>query len=108
MTRTGKVIEYERDPENPDKVIKEIYTHDIDLDQVEDTVVLTGFPTGEIGIWINGLLMRCIEGHAKGPQVILPDGSCTYLGIRCMKLRADKKTVLTGGAVRRFRLNTSG
>ena len=61
-------------------------------------MVLTGFPSGELGIWMKGLLMRTVEAHKPGPLLILPDGSCTYGGLRCIKLRADKKTLLTGGA----------
>jgi WD40 repeat protein len=98
VTRTGKVIHYTRDPNNLDKIIKETYKEDIDLEGVTATIVLTGFPTGEIGVWVDGLLMRCVEAHHKGPQVIMPDGACTFMGVRCLKLRADRKTVLSGGA----------
>ena len=54
VTRSGKVIHYRRDPADPDRVVAETYKEDIDVEAVTSTVVLTGFPSGEIGVWING------------------------------------------------------
>ena len=85
-------------------------------------VLVTGFPDGALGVWktthrdANGsavdpsldsgsvarwtcaLVQRIAHAHAPGPRLTLPDGTQTYGGVRCLELRCDGKTMLTGGA----------
>ncbi|KAK9816488.1 hypothetical protein WJX72_000919 [[Myrmecia] bisecta] len=61
-------------------------------------LVLTGGPEGQICVWKGDKLVRCVPGHAKGPLVHRPDGPPTYGGVRCLRLREDLKTLLSGGA----------
>jgi hypothetical protein len=42
--------------------------------------------------------MRTVKAHATGPKIITPDGAVTYGGVCVVKLRSDKRTLLTGGA----------
>lgn len=101
VTHTGKIISFHRDSEDETKVVKEEYIGDrdvSDLKKIKNAILLTGFPSGELGIWVGGIMMRCVEAHAPGPQVCMPDGMVTFWGLRAIKLRADFATVLTGGA----------
>ena len=88
-------------------------------------VLVTGFPDGAVGVWKTthrdaegnvvdpsvdsrtsasvvrwtcSLLQRIAHAHAPGPRLSLPDGTQTYGGVRCLELRCDGKTLLTGGA----------
>ena len=88
-------------------------------------VLVTGFPDGAVGVWKTthrdaegnvvdpsvdhqtsasvvrwtcSLLQRIAHAHASGPKLSLPDGTQTYGGVRCLELRCDGKTLLTGGA----------
>ncbi|KAK3275536.1 hypothetical protein CYMTET_16335, partial [Cymbomonas tetramitiformis] len=102
ITHTGKVVSYIRNDNN--EVIAEKYTAQIDIDAVTETIVLTGHQEGTVGIWMQDrvgkprIMMRMVQGHHLGPQVLRPDGSLQYGGVRGMKVRADKCTLLTAGA----------
>ena len=69
-----------------------------------DTLLLTGFPSGEVGVWVRAtpfaarLLLRRIPAHAPGPAHPLPDGSQLPAGVRALVLCEDDATVLSGGA----------
>eukprot|EP00976_Prorocentrum_cordatum_P083248 1185156-Prorocentrum_minimum.AAC.1 len=39
-----------------------------------------------------------VKGHGRGPEVINPEGAVTYMGVRCLRLREDGRTLLSGGA----------
>ena len=87
-------------------------------------VVVTGFPDGGLGVWkvehrdIHGTLLdtgvdenfnkvarwscslvqRISDAHKPGPRRSLNDGTSTFGGVRCVELRGDGRTMLTGGA----------
>jgi hypothetical protein len=42
--------------------------------------------------------MRTVKAHGAGPKIITPDGTVTHGGVCVVKLRSDRKTLLTGGA----------
>ena len=42
--------------------------------------------------------MRSIAAHQAGPQLIAPHGTVTHGGVRALRLRADRTTLLSGGA----------
>jgi microtubule-associated protein-like 6 len=42
--------------------------------------------------------VRVVRAHAPGPQVLREDGPPTFHGVRCLRLRADLKTLLSAGA----------
>ena len=93
---------------------------------VRNDVIVTGFPNGGLGVWkvnrwgINGevidpgldvegnqnnvtrwtclLVQRIADAHAPGPKIHLNDGTSTFGGVRCLNLRGDGATLLTGGA----------
>ena len=70
----------------------------------EDTLLLTGFPSGDVGAWVRAspssarLLLRRIAAHVPGPVYPLPDGSLSPAGVRALVLCSDGVTVLSGGA----------
>ena len=85
-------------------------------------VLVTGFPDGALGVWKTthrdasgasvdpkaeghavvrwtcALVQRIAHAHAPGPKLSLPDGTQTYGGVRCLDLRGDGATLLSGGA----------
>ncbi|KAK3276728.1 hypothetical protein CYMTET_15223 [Cymbomonas tetramitiformis] len=65
-------------------------------------LLATGMPSGEIYLWklgeSGGKAVRTIMAHKSGPSVVLPDGQQTFHGLRCLKLRADHRTLLSAGA----------
>jgi WD40 repeat protein len=48
--------------------------------------------------WNVSLIQRISDAHQPGPRVHLNDGTTTFGGIRCLCLRSDGRTLLTGGA----------
>mmetsp|Transcript_7472 Transcript_7472/g.24809 ORF Transcript_7472/g.24809 Transcript_7472/m.24809 type:complete len:915 (+) Transcript_7472:548-3292(+) len=60
--------------------------------------VLTGTPGGQICVWKDAKLIRTVRAHSTGAPVTRPDGSQTFGGVRCLKLRSDGKVLLSGGA----------
>eukprot|EP00854_Cymbomonas_tetramitiformis_P005597 gene5597-6783_t len=62
-------------------------------------LLATGMPSGEIYLWklgeSGGKAVRTIMAHKSGPSVVLPDGQQTFHGLRCLKLRADHRTLLS-------------
>lgn len=72
-----------------------------------DSCILAGFARGEIGLFVPPYptragstysLTRLFQAHAPGPCMTLTDGSMQYGGVRVIVLRADYRTILTGGA----------
>jgi len=59
---------------------------------------VTGHPSGEVYVWHGGKCVSTVATHAKGPVVVTPDGTQTHGGVRCLRMRADGSTLLTGGA----------
>ena len=90
VTRTGKVI-YERDPESPDRVIKETYKEDIDLEKVTSRLS-HWFPYRRDWHLGRRAAHAIVEAHRES-QVILPDGACTYWG-EVLKLSRQKDGVV--------------
>ncbi|KAK3275930.1 hypothetical protein CYMTET_15970, partial [Cymbomonas tetramitiformis] len=60
--------------------------------------IVTGTPKGDIYVWRNGACARQVAAHKPGKQIITPDGNVTFSGVRCLRVRADGKTLLSGGA----------
>ena len=110
VTHSGKVIAFVRDQRDRSRVVGERYVGDMPggadwLENVTASVVLTGFPSGRIGIWMRSqeppftpLLMRTVAAHERGPPVPLPDGTMSFGGVRALRLRADGRTLLSAGA----------
>lgn len=87
---------------------------------VRQDVIVTGFPNGALGVWLVShvndkgvpadprskmivkwnvnLIQRISDAHQPGPRVHLNDGTTTFGGIRCLCLRSDGRTLLSGGA----------
>ena len=87
---------------------------------VRQDVIVTGFPSGALGVWLvshvndkgvpadprskmivkwgASMVQRIAQAHDTGPRVHLNDGTTTFGGVRCLCLRADGKTLLSGGA----------
>jgi len=92
---------------------------------VRRDVLVTGFSDGALGVWkithvdSNGveahpwtsressrnvarwrcrLIQRIADAHAPGPRISSPDGTPTHGGVRCLAVRRDGKTLLSGGA----------
>ncbi|GMH32772.1 hypothetical protein BSKO_00606 [Bryopsis sp. KO-2023] len=72
-----------------------------------DSGILTGFADGKIGLWLPPYptrpgstyqLKKRFNGHEPGPLVTLNDGTQVHGGVRVLKLRANRRTVLSGGA----------
>lgn len=42
--------------------------------------------------------MSAVQAHDPGPQVAQPNGIPTFGGVRALQLRADGRTLLSGGA----------
>ena len=61
---------------------------------------LTGTPDGAIAVWDSAerKCVRVVRAHAAGPSVTREDGPPTHHGVRCLRLRADNKTLLSAGA----------
>jgi WD40 repeat protein len=100
VTHSGKVIALNRDPHNDEVVVSQEYAGNMKASpqEVSSTFLLTGFPSGEVGIWLSGFMMRTIQAHGTGPKIITADGTVTYGGVMAIKLRSDRTTLLTGGA----------
>ena len=47
--------------------------------RVNSTILITGFTSGEIGLWLNGFMMRTIQAHAPGPKVGVYASACTHV-----------------------------
>ena len=60
---------------------------------------LTGTPDGAIAVWDSAArkCVRVVRAHAAGPSVTREDGPPTHHGVRCLRLRADNKTLLSAG-----------
>jgi len=63
-----------------------------------DSCILTGFSSGQIGLWIPPYptragsvyqLTRKFDAHGPGPKKTLNDGTQQYMGVRVIRLRAD-------------------
>lgn len=78
-----------------------------------DSCILTGFASGQIGLWIPPYPTRAgatyqltskFEAHSPGVKVHMQDGTITYGGVKVIKLRGDPeggttgRTLITGGA----------
>ncbi|CAD7702032.1 unnamed protein product [Ostreobium quekettii] len=72
-----------------------------------DSAILTGFADGKVGLWVPPYptrprstyqLRKVFTAHDPGPLIVLNDGTQVHGGVRVIKLRADNRTVLTGGA----------
>lgn len=61
-------------------------------------IVLTGNADGAIGSWRNCRLSRLTPAHNPGPMRRRKDGTESYGGIRCLTLRQDRTTLLSGGS----------
>ena len=48
--------------------------------------------------WKVELVQRIADAHQTGPRVHLNDGTTTFGGVRCLCLRSDGRTLLSGGA----------
>eukprot|EP00238_Polyblepharides_amylifera_P000834 CAMPEP_0196571110 /NCGR_PEP_ID=MMETSP1081-20130531/1276_1 /TAXON_ID=36882 /ORGANISM="Pyramimonas amylifera, Strain CCMP720" /LENGTH=507 /DNA_ID=CAMNT_0041887893 /DNA_START=231 /DNA_END=1754 /DNA_ORIENTATION=- len=55
-------------------------------------------PSGSIYIWRNGAVVKSLAAHSKGPEIISPTGAVTHSGVRCLRLRSNNSTLLSGGA----------
>ena len=108
VTESGKIVKYLRDKK--DNVVGEKYIADMPggaqwKDRVTSTVLVTGFITGNLGVWLRNhktpfqpQLMRVVRAHKPGPQIVLADGSISFGGVRCLKIRSDEKTLISAGA----------
>lgn len=61
-------------------------------------VVLSGSPDGYILSWKKAKCVGRQSAHGIGPEVHRPDGRLARHGVRALVLRADRKTLLSGGA----------
>ena len=108
VTESGKIVKYLRDKK--DNVVGEKYIADMPggaqwKDRVTSTVLVTGFITGNLGVWLRNhktpfqpQLMRVVRAHKPGPQIVLADGSISFGGVRCLKIRSDEKTLISARA----------
>eukprot|EP00241_Pyramimonas_parkeae_P000789 CAMPEP_0114273362 /NCGR_PEP_ID=MMETSP0058-20121206/29060_1 /TAXON_ID=36894 /ORGANISM="Pyramimonas parkeae, CCMP726" /LENGTH=967 /DNA_ID=CAMNT_0001392819 /DNA_START=317 /DNA_END=3220 /DNA_ORIENTATION=+ len=60
--------------------------------------IVTGMPSGKLYLWRGGQVVLALAAHGTGPEIVTPEGSVTFGGVRCLKLRADNRTLLSGGA----------
>lgn len=58
----------------------------------------TGNAEGAIGSWRHNRLARLTPAHNPGPIRRRKDGTESYGGIRCLVLRQDQTTLLSGGS----------
>ena len=109
VTASGKVIKYQRSRDGKqvtgEKYIADMPGGDRWQERVQSTCVITGFMSGNLGIWLRSQkepyapqLVRVVSAHKPGPQYLLPDGSYSFGGVRAIKVREDGRTLVTAGA----------
>jgi WD40 repeat protein len=59
---------------------------------------LAGTSQGLVLTWKRDVITAQVQAHNLGAQVSRFDGPPGYHGVRCMVLKPDRKTLLTGGA----------
>ncbi|KAK9820398.1 hypothetical protein WJX72_009942 [[Myrmecia] bisecta] len=72
-----------------------------------DSCMITGFAPGTVGVWVPPYptrpgaiytLTRVFNAHGEGPAMTLNDGTQVFGGVKCLKVRADGRSMLSAGA----------